>query len=453
MERPHKILIIVFLLTLIAIGVSIPEGYQVKFDIGPLHVDRTFYPLRLDIQNEKVQIRKVPRTVLGLDLAGGARLVYEADMSQIPPADKQSALDGARNIIEQRVNLFGVSEPLVQTSKVGSSERIIVEMPGVTEVASAKALIGQTAQLAFREFPEDLAASESATLFPMFENTKETSLTGKELKRASVVFDPNTGQPTVSLEFTPDGAKLFEEITTRNVGKNLPVFLDQFPITSPRVNEPISGGQAVISGGFTNDQAKALAIQLNSGALPVPIRVIEEKTVGPSLGAESVEKSIRAGLIGLGMVMLFMIAYYGRLGLLADVALVIYGLITYAIFRLGPITLTLPGIAGFILSIGMAVDSNILIFERIKEEARSGKPWQAAIEVGFGRAWDSIRDANVTTLLTCFVLFNPFNWEFLPQFGLARGFALTLAIGIFVSLFTGIVVSRNLIRVFIKRSE
>src|SRR3989344_3060043 len=344
-------------------------------------------------------------------------------MTQIADVDQERALAATRNTIERRVNMFGVSEPNIQTSNVGDSRRIIVEMPGVTEAEQAKALIGQTAQLAFREFNEDVDATSSANIIPSLANTHETPLTGKEL---------------------------FKTITENNIGKPLPIFLDEFPITWPRVDVVIPDGQAIIRGGFSSEQAKSLSILLNSGALPVPIQVIEEKSIGPTLGQESVQKSIRAGAIGLTLVMAFMWVYYGSFGLLANIALLIYGVITYAIFRLWPITLTLPGIAGFILSIGMAVDSNILIFERIKEELRLGKKWQVAMELGFGRAWDSIRDANTATLLTAFILFNPFNWDFLPQFGLARGFAATLAIGIGVSLFTGIFVTRNLIRVFIK---
>lgn len=447
MSRATKVLIFVFILTLLCVGIAVPEGYPLKFKIGSWEIDRVLRPLQVNIVSEKVHIVKKPKTVLGLDIAGGARLVYEADIKSVPAGDVEDALVSARNTIEKRVNMFGVSEPVVQTSKVGNSNRIVVELPGVTDVSSAKALIGQTAQLEFREF-SDVDASAAAGLFPSVESTKATGLTGKELERSRVSFHPQTGEAIVELTFTPAGATMFKDITTRNIGKPLPVFLDQLPITNPLVESAIPDGQAVISGGFSPEQAKGLAIQLNSGALPVPINVVEEKTVGPSLGAESVAKSIQAGLIGLAIVMAFMWIYYGKLGLLADIALVVYALITYAIFRLIPITLTLPGIAGFILSIGMAVDSNILIFERIKEELRSGRSWAAAMEVGFGRAWDSIRDANVTTLLTAFILFNPFNWEFLPQFGAARGFAATLAIGIFVSLFTGIVVTRNLIRVF-----
>lgn len=447
MSRATKVLIFIFILTLICIGVSLPDGYPLKFKFERLEVNRVLHPLQINIVSDKVHIVKIPKTVLGLDIAGGARLVYEADTKTLSAGDVDDALASARNTIEKRVNLFGVAEPLIQTSKVGNSNRIIVELPGVTDVTAAKNLIGQTAQLEFREFA-DVDASAAASLFPSIDSTKATGLTGKELQKSRVSFQPQTGQPVVELTFTPKGAEMFKDITTRNVGKPLPVFLDQFPVTNPVVESVISEGQAVISGNFSPDQAKDLAIQLNSGALPVPIKVVQEQTVGPTLGAISVNRSIQAGLIGLAIVMVFMCIIYGKMGFLADIALVIYALISYAIFRLIPITLTLPGIAGFILSIGMAVDTNILIFERIREELRNGHVWATAMEVGFIRAWDSIRDANITTLLTAFILFNPFNWDFLPQFGAARGFAATLGIGVLVSLFTGIVVSRNLIRVF-----
>lgn len=448
MSRPVKVLIGIFLLTVFAIGISIPEGYPLKFKIGSWQIDRVLRPIQLNIVTDKFRIVRKPQTVLGLDIAGGARLVYEADTKELKSSDVGDALDSLRNTIEKRVNLFGVAEPVIQTSKVGDSNRVVVELPGITDITSAKALIGQTALLEFREFV-GVDASAAANLFPSVESTKETGLTGKDLERSRVSFHKDTGQPVVELTFTQEGAKMFKDITTRNLNKPLPVFIDGMPITNPVVQSVITEGQAVISGGFSSDQAKGLAIQLNSGALPVPIKVIEEKTVGPTLGQESVAKSIKAGFIGLFMVMAFMWIYYGKMGFLANIALIIYGLITYAIFRIFHITLTLPGIAGFILSIGMAVDSNILIFERIKEEVRTGKPWMVAMEVGFGRAWDSIRDANTTTILTALILFNPFSWQFLPEFGAARGFAATLLIGILVSLFTGIVVSRNLIRVFI----
>jgi preprotein translocase subunit SecD len=255
----------------------------------------------------------------------------------------------------------------------------------------------------------------------------------------------------VGLEFDEEGSKLFEEITGRNIGKPVAIFLDELPVTFPTVSDTISGGNGVISGQFTTQEAKNLSIQLNAGALPVPIKIIEQRNVGATLGQESIEKSIRAGLVGLSMVMIFMMLYYGKLGLLADIALIIYGLITLALYKLIPVTLSLPGLAGFILSVGMAVDSNILIFERMKEELRMGRKWHEAMELGFGRAWDSIKDANIATLITAFILFNPLNWDFLNRSGMVRGFALTLSLGILISLFTGVVITRNLMRVFYKQ--
>lgn len=384
------------------------------------------------------------KTHLGLDLSGGMHVTLEADMRDIIPSDRSSALESVREVIERRVNLFGVSEPIVQSSRSQDHYRIIVELPGVTDVEKATSLIGQTAKLEFRE----LIGTTSAAL--SFETTKSVDLTGKDLRRARVDFSQETGEPVVGIEFTPEGTKKFADITTRLVGKHLAIFLDGTPITAPIVQTPITQGSGVISGGFSRDEAKTLALQLNAGALPVPVSIALKKTVGATLGAESVTKSIRAGTVGLIIVAFFMIAQYSWLGLLADVALIVYGLLTFAVFRLVPITLTLPGIAGFILSIGMAVDSNILIFERYREEKRKGKPWYIAIEVAFGKAWDSIRDANFTTILTCLILFNPGNWQFLPSSGMVRGFAVTLLIGVLASLFTGIVVTRTLIRVLYK---
>ena len=249
----------------------------------------------------------------------------------------------------------------------------------MTEVASAKELIGRTAQLDVREFTEE-EATDSGFLLPTTANTVASGLTGKDLEYARVAFDQATGRSVVSLEFTTEGGKLFEEITRRNLGKQLPVFIDEFPVTSPVVQDVISGGSAIISGSFTNQQAKNLAIQLNSGALPVSIHAIEEKTIGPSLGRESIQKSIIAGAIGLISVVVFMVLYYGKLGLLANIALVIYGLITYAIFRMIPITLTLPGIAAMALALGMAIDSNVLINERVREELRKAEDEQQRLQ-------------------------------------------------------------------------
>ena len=418
----------IFLVTAIATIIALPYGINLK--LGKYSINKKF-----DLK-------------LGLDLAGGSELVFQADMSKIS-ADKQpTALDSVRNVIERRVNLFGVSEPTVETSQFQGKDRIIVDLPGVSDTQQAVSLIGQTAQLQFaevKEVPATKTASASAQLIP-------TDLTGADLKSATVSFDNQTGKPIVSLQFTDDGGKKFEDITGRNVGKPVYIILDNQIIEAPTVNERISGGQAQISGGFTTDSAKELAIQLNAGALPVPITLIQQTSVGASLGALSVKQSILAGIVGIVMVLIFMIANYGWLGVIADIGLFIFGVITIALYKLIPITVTLPGIAGFMLSVGMALDGNILIFERFKEE-KLVHEYHQAMEVAFGRAWNSIRDAYAATLITCFVLANPLDWTFLNSSGPIRGFAITLALGIFISLFSGIFVSRNLLRVFIREGK
>jgi preprotein translocase subunit SecD len=279
-----------------------------------------------------------------------------------------------------------------------------------------------------------------------------TNLTGADLKESKVQFNQQDSKPVVAISFTEEGAKKFEDLTTKNVGKPLAIILDSTVISAPIVQDRISGGSAVITGNFTTEEAKNLSIQLNAGALPVPVTLVEQKTVEASLGADSVDKSIKAGLVGLSMVLFFMIVMYGKMGLIADIALIIFAGITLSLYKLIPVTLTLPGIAGFLLSVGMAVDSNILIFERFKEEIRL-RPFSDALEVSFGRAWDSIRDANIASLSTSFILANPLDWKFLQVSGPVRGFAITLALGIGVSLFTGLFVSRNLLRVLIKESS
>jgi protein-export membrane protein SecD len=270
---------------------------------------------------------------------------------------------------------------------------------------------------------------------------KNTELTGKNLKKATVQFDPNSSAPEVSLEFDKEGSDLFEQITERNVGKPVAIYLDSYPISIPTVNEKITGGKAVITGSFNIKEAKLLAQRLNAGALPVPITLINQQTVGASLGQKSVEDSLQAGIIGLILVALFMIFIYRLPGILAVFSLVTYGLLVLALFKLWPVTLTLAGIAGFILSIGMAVDANVLIFERIKEELRKGKPLDLAIDEGFKRAWPSIRDGNVSTLITCFILI---------QFStsIVKGFAITLSLGIVISMFSAIVITKNLLNLF-----
>jgi preprotein translocase subunit SecD len=428
---------------------DLPENYHLKAKVFGKTIDRVINPPTFRFTLFGKHIEKTYKTALGLDLAGGSHVVLEADMKGIPAADRTAALESSKEVIERRVNFFGVSEPVVQTSIGEKTYRIIVELPGVSDVEQAISLIGQTAKLDFREITQAQVATDAATYITL-ENTKTVGITGKDLKRATLEYSSQTGEPEVAIEFTTDGATKFGEVTARLKGKQLAIFLDSSPVTAPVVQAAITDGRAVITGSFTKDTAKALALQLNAGALPVPVSVVERRTVEATLGAESVVKSIRAGAVGLSFVALFMIFQYGKLGVLADLALILYGLLSFGIFRILGITLTLPGIAGFILSIGMAVDSNILIFERYKEELRAGKPWTIAIEQAFGKAWDSIRDANFTTIITTLILYNPGNWLFLPASGLVRGFAATLLIGVLMSLFTGIVASRTFIRVLYK---
>ena len=428
MFSPAKKVVLIFLLFLVCAFISVKRDLSFKFG--------------------RFEFKKDLNLSLGLDLAGGSHLVFEADLSKISPHKQKSAVESLKNIIERRVNLFGVSEPNVQTSSFGGHERVVVDLPGVKDTKEASALIGATAQLVFAEV-EEVPADTGATPSAEF---KFTDLTGAYLSDAKVTFDSNVGKPVVAINFTQEGGQKFAELTKKNVGKPLAIFLDDEIISAPIVQEEITGGSAVISGNFTLDEAKKLVIQLNAGALPVPVSLVEERTIGPALGVESVSKSIRAGLVGLSMVLLFMVLSYGKLGLVADFALIVFAAITLALYKLIPVTLTLPGIAGFLLSVGMAVDSNILIFERFKEERRQ-RDLVNALEVSFGRAWDSIRDANIATLVTAFILANPLDWQFLHTSGPVRGFALTLALGIVISLFTGVVVSRNLLRVFVTEGK
>lgn len=453
MQRSLRIFIALILLTLILVIIDLPENFRVNVQLLGIKIDRVINPPTIDVKVFGTRVFKEFRTHLGLDLSGGSHIALEADMSSVSESARLEALESAKQVIERRVNFFGVSEPLVQTVQGNGYYRVIVELPGVTDMEQAVHLIGQTAQLEFREFTDLLDATASGFFFPTLTNTVSVGVTGKDLEKAQLTFSANTGEPEVAIFFTSEGAKKFGEVTTRLVGKNLAIFLDEQPLTWPTVSTPITDGNGVISGKFSRDEAKNLALQINAGALPVPVHVIEKRTVGATLGQESVNKSVRAGLLGLIIVMVFMILKYGALGVFADMALLLYGLLTFALFRFIPITLTLPGIAGFLLSVGMAVDGNILIFERMKEELRKGKPKDIAMEIGFGKAWDSIRDANITTLLTCFILYNPGNWNFLPNSGMVRGFAITLFIGVLTSLFTGIVATRTFMRVLYKEKR
>ncbi|MEX1068682.1 MAG: protein translocase subunit SecD [Patescibacteria group bacterium] len=414
---PFRVLLLVIFLTLLA---AIPAAGGFLWNgKGEVRVLGRSFPYDFTLRR-------------GLDLQGGLQLVLEADMAAVSESERTQALESARAVVERRVDFLGVAEPTVQTSRLGESYRILIELPGVTDTEQALALLGSTAQLDFRE-------GESFT---------PTGLTGKDLTRAELQFDSTTGNPQIGLVFTAEGALKFEEITARNIGQPLAIFLDQALLSAPTVQGKISGGSAVITGSFSLAEARLFVAQLNAGALPTPISVLERRQIGPTLGMEQLQKSVVAGLLGLALVIFFMLGNYGRLGILAAAALVIYGILTLAIYKLVPVTLTLSGIAGFILSVGMAVDANILVFERIKEEQRWGKDLKTAMELGFGRAWDSIRDANLATLITVFILFNPFNWSFLVTSGMVRGFALTLGLGVLISLFTGVLVTRTLVRVF-----
>jgi preprotein translocase subunit SecD len=373
---------------------------------------------------------------LGLDLQGGTHLVLQGDMSKVPEEDRDEAIKGVMQVIERRINAFGVAEPIVQ---VRGNDRVIVELPGVKDTEEAKNLIGKTAQMDFRELGPDGQWKVATANGP---EGPETPLTGKYFKKAEIGFEPRSNVPLILFQFNDDGGKMFADISTRLVGRPLGIFLDNQPVTTPTVQQPITTGTGQITGRFSLTEAKTLVIQLNAGALPVPVTVEQERTVDATLGSDSIRKSLIAGEVALLVVALFMTLYYRMPGLLASAALVVYTLLTLAIFKLIPVTLTLAGIAAFILSVGMAVDANILIFERMKEELRTGRSLGSAIDAGFSRAWTSIRDSNVSTLITCVLLY----W-FGSNFGasLIMGFALTLGIGVVLSMFSAIFVTRSLL--------
>lgn len=386
---------------------------------------------------------------LGLDLAGGTRLTYLADVSGVVDKNVNSAMSGLRDVIERRVNFFGVSEPVIEVEHAANEWRLVVELAGIKDISSAIKLIGETPFLEFKEQREEAETqkilNEQKTgnknylsLDPYF---KLTNLNGKYIKSAKMVFNQNTYQPEVSIQFDSDGAKIFEELTRSSIGKQIGIYLDGLPISAPVVREAISGGSAVISGKFTTAEAKKLTERLNAGALPVPIKLISQDSVGASLGQDSLRKSLFAGFIGFLTVTIFMILYYRFPGIAAVLALLIYTALVLALFKLIPVTLTLAGIAGFILSIGMAVDANILIFERFKEEIYSGKNLELAINDGFHRAWPSIRDSNISTLITTAVLY-----YFTTS--VIKGFALTLGIGVIASMFSAIFVTRSFLKLF-----
>ncbi len=381
---------------------------------------------------------------LGLDLQGGVQLTYRADLAEIESGRVSDAMAGVRDVIERRVNAFGVAEPLVQTNRSGGEQRVIVELAGVYDPQQAIKLIGETPQLDFRrEVAGDEAKKKlniddaTAVRGPIFERTE---LSGKNLKRAAVEFDQVSQQPHVALEFDGDGTKLFADLTKQNLQKRIAIYLDGVPISAPVVQSEITNGRAVISGGFTLPEAKQLAQRLNAGALPVPIELISQQTIGPTLGRLSIQKSIIAGVVGLFGVGIFMIIFYRLLGFLASLTLLLYAVLFMALMKLLPVTMTLAGVAGFILSIGMAVDANILIFERIRDNLRTGKTVAYSLENGFKGAWSSIQASNMSTLLTGVIMYA-------LGTSIIRGFALTLSLGVLLSMFTAIVVTRTVLNI------
>lgn len=376
---------------------------------------------------------KVEPWKLGLDLVGGAHLVYQIDLSNVSSTDQSSVIAGLRDVIEKRIDLFGVSEPNIYTTQSGNQAQLVVELAGVKDLTDAINEIGQTPLLQFA----DVDTSGSSTQYI------PTNLTGQYVTGASLAFDPTTNAPEVDINFNSEGAQIFDEMTKADVGKQIAIFLDGQLLEAPTVQEEITGGQATISGNFTVATAQQFVQQFNAGALPAPITLISQQTVSPTLGSDSMKEVMIAGLIGTLLVMLFMIFYYRLFGLFAALALAIYVALTLGIFKLFGITMTLAGIAGFILTIGMAVDANVLIFERIKEELKRGLPRASAVEEGFRRAWPSIRDSNASTIITAIILY-----YFTSSF--VQGFALTLLIGVLVSLFSAITTTRLFLRLFVK---
>ena len=444
--KRYRTLIVIILILAIAIWVDLPNNPGIHLG----KYNRNF------------------ETRLGLDLVGGVQALLEADLpegEQPTPANMSTA----KTIVENRVNGLGVTEAVVQQA---GDNRIVVEVPGFQDPEQAIATIKETGLLEFvhmgsnplpegtvvqtdfgqtgETLPQPISTGEPApvTSTPS-DQSLHTVMTGETLKTVNVQRN-QAGQYVIEFTLTPEGTKTFGDYTSQNIGQFLGIVLDKQVISAPRVNDAITEGQGVITGGFTAESANSLAIQLRYGSLPIPLKVVTSQTVGPTLGQDSLRKSLIAGVIGLGVIILFMSLYYRLPGVIADLALIVYALITLALFKLIPVTLTLPGIAGFVLSMGVAVDANILIFERLKEELRAGRTLRQAIDLGWERAWPSIRDSNLSTLITCAILF----W-FGSTYGasIVKGFSLTLAIGVFVSMFTAIIVTRNFLHIILDNIE
>jgi len=450
-RKIYLILFFILILTFLAGNFSQPRYFNQVID----YINNW----KLKIGNWELTLPHFPQIPfkLGLDLQGGIHLLYQADLSQIEAKERKDAMEGLRDVIERRVNFFGIQEPVVQVEK----ERLIVELAGIIDPAQAIKEIGKTPFLEFKEQrPEEevrkIQEKAKEIKGKSWEEIQKiadwqlafedpflpTSLTGRYLKKAELGFDQTTYQPLVSLEFDNEGAKIFEELTAKNVGKPLAIFIDKNLISAPNVQEKISGGRAQITGRFTIEEAKELARNLNAGALPVPITLISQQSIGPILGKVSLDQSLRAGIFGFLLVILFMILFYRLPGLLASFALLIYICLVLSIFKLMSVVLTLAGIAGFILSIGMAVDANILIFSRLREELKEKKDFAIALNEGFQRAWPSIRDSNFNTLLVSSILF-AFGTSFV------KGFAFTLILGVLISMFSAVFITNNFLKIFI----
>jgi len=385
--------------------------------------------------------------VLGLDLAGGSALTYKIDISSVPAGtDVAESVSSLRDVIERRVNLFGVREPTVTTSysRLSSEWRLIIELPGVTDVVAAEKMIGETPVLDFRT-PKANAIKDASSSLSLIDDYEQTLLTGRYLDKATLEFNQTTNRPTIGLNFNNEGSKLFAEITKANIGKPVAIFLDGAPISVPTVNEEITGGKAVISGNFTIDEARTLVGRLNSGAVPLPISLSGTNIVGPTLGGSAVKAGEKSAIIGFILVVLFMLLWYRLPGFMASLALVAYSTMMLALFKLIPVTLTSAGIAGFIISVGLAVDANVLTFERMKEEIRNGKGLLDAVEVGFARAWTSIRDSHIAAIIVSIILF----WM---GTSVVKGFAFTFFLGAVVSLISAQLITRVFMRAIANKS-
>jgi preprotein translocase subunit SecD len=432
--RTYRWLVIILIVVAAAIWIDLPNNPGIHF----------------------AGINREIETRLGLDLVGGVQALLEADLPAGTAVDAEKMRTATR-IVENRVNGLGVTEALVQQA---GEQRIVVELPGIEDPTVAIATIQETGLLEFVDMGStpliagavivtDIATSESPQ---PDEQVWHTVMTGDAIENVQVSRDPS-GQYVIQFRLNSEGAEIFADYTTNHVGEFLGIVLDKTVISAPNVNEPITEGEGVISGAFTIESANNLAVQLRYGSLPIPLKVVETRTIGPSLGEDSLQKSLIALLIGVIVVILFMALYYRLPGVLADISIIIYALVTFSIFRYIPVTLTLPGIAGFMLSTGSALDANILIFERLKEELRAGRKLNQAVDIAWKRAWPSIRDSNIATLITCAILF----W-FGSAFGatIVKGFSLTLAIGVMISLFTAIVITRtflNLVLVYVQNKN